>query len=122
SCVTQFPYVTTIPIPDQPYCESRYSDETPSTGGEVVFRVISPSTIGNRDPYSPSIQELIKITNLRINFTKLHTLGDNYLDNRQETTPKYYYALYEMVVRGSCSCYGHAKRCIPTEDELTGNI
>ncbi|CAM4853839.1 unnamed protein product [Rotaria socialis] len=122
SCATQFPYVTTIPIPDQPYCESRYSDETPSTGGEVVFRVISPSTIGNRDPYSPSIQELIKITNLRINFTKLHTLGDNYLDNRQETTPKYYYALYEMVVRGSCSCYGHAKRCIPTEDELKGNV
>ncbi|CAF0763256.1 unnamed protein product [Adineta steineri] len=122
SCGTQFPYIPTLASPDLPYCESRYSDDTPSTGGEVVFRVLSPNTIGNRDPYSPSIQELIKITNLRINFTKLHTLGDNYLDTRQETTPKYYYALYEMVVRGSCSCYGHAKRCIPTEDELKGNI
>ena len=37
SCAAQFPYIPTVPTADQPYCESRYSDDTPSTGGEVNF-------------------------------------------------------------------------------------
>lgn len=32
--------------------------------------------------------------------------------DRQE---KYYYAIWEMIVGGSCSCYGHADRCVPQD-------
>ncbi|CAH1103667.1 unnamed protein product [Psylliodes chrysocephalus] len=114
NCAESFPQIkdgTAQEITDV-ICESRYSGVAPSTDGEIIYRVLPPN-LPIDNPYSEQVQGLLKITNLRINFTKLHTLGDDLLDRREEIQEKYYYAITDMVVRGSCSCYGHANRCLP---------
>lgn len=61
--------------------------------------------------------DLVTLTNLRINFTKSCS-WDTLLGRRQnDSLDKYYCALYEMVVRGSCFCNGQASEmCFNTEE------
>ncbi|KAI7811799.1 laminin subunit beta-4 precursor [Triplophysa rosa] len=116
-CASSFPSIPEGPADslDDVICDSRYSGAEPSTDGEVVLKALDPS-FKIHDPYNPTIQELITITNLRLNFTRLLTLGDTLLSRRRRNPEdKYYYALYEMVVRGTCFCNGHASKCVPLD-------
>ncbi|XP_061844989.1 laminin subunit beta-4 [Colius striatus] len=122
-CAASFPNISSGPAKSvgDVICDSRYSDIEPSTEGEVVLKALDPS-FEIENPYVPHIQELIVLTNLRINFTKLHTLGDALLGRRHgDPLEKYYYAVYEMVVRGSCFCNGHASQCEPLQN-LRGDV
>ncbi|KAM6926955.1 laminin subunit beta-4 [Lycodopsis pacificus] len=116
-CSLWFPSVSNQPADsiDDIVCDSRYSGSDPSTDGEVVLKALDPIfELGN--PYAPNIQDLITLTNIRVNFTRLFTLGDTLLGRRRRNPQdKYYYALYNMVVRGSCFCNGHASQCTPVD-------
>ena len=55
------------------------------------------------------------ITQELLFFFSFLAAGDNLFD--KQAYEKYYYAVYNMIVRGSCSCYGHASRCLPLNGE-----
>uniref|UniRef100_A0A224X9G7 Putative netrin axonal chemotropic factor n=1 Tax=Panstrongylus lignarius TaxID=156445 RepID=A0A224X9G7_9HEMI len=120
NCPASFPNVPTSNNLTDVFCESTYSQVFPVTGGEVILRIISPKnqTQPKNELVPEDLRNLMKMTNLRINFTKLHTLGDDLLDKREEIQEKYYYAVYEMNVRGACWCNGHADSCVPLDDSI----
>ncbi|XP_068452578.1 laminin subunit beta-4 [Clinocottus analis] len=116
-CSRSFPSVSSQPANsiDDIVCDSRYSGSDPSTNGEVVLKALDP-IFELEDPYAPNVQELITLTNLRVNFSGLFTLGDLLQGDRRRTPEdQYYYALYNMVLRGSCFCHGHASSCTPLD-------
>ncbi|XP_041851951.1 laminin subunit beta-4 isoform X2 [Melanotaenia boesemani] len=116
-CALHFPSVPTEPANsiDDVICDSRYSGSEPSTGGEVVLKALDP-VFEIESPYEPNIQDLITLTNIRVNFTHLFTLGDTLLARRRRNPQnKYYYSVYNMVVQGSCFCNGHASQCGPVD-------
>uniref|UniRef100_A0A8B9QL09 Netrin-4 n=1 Tax=Apteryx owenii TaxID=8824 RepID=A0A8B9QL09_APTOW len=91
-------------------CTSRYSDAVPCTRGEVIYRAL---TLANKieDPYSPEAQDLLKLTNLRLLLLKRQECpchGSALLEKPQRFA---HYAIYDLIVRGSCFCNGHAEEC-----------
>uniref|UniRef100_A0A8C3VB94 Netrin-4 n=1 Tax=Catharus ustulatus TaxID=91951 RepID=A0A8C3VB94_CATUS len=91
-------------------CTSRYSDAVPCTRGEVIYRALSPAN-KIEDPYSPEAQDLLKLTNLRLLLLKRQECpchGSALVEKPQRFA---HYAIYDLIVRGSCFCNGHAEEC-----------
>ncbi|XP_035875329.1 netrin-4 isoform X2 [Phyllostomus discolor] len=95
-------------------CTSRYSSPFPCTGGEVIFRALSPP-YDMENPYSAKAQEQLKITNLRVQLLKQQSCPCQ--RNDLNTKPRHFthYAIYDFIVKGSCFCNGHADQCVPVD-------
>eukprot|EP00062_Callorhinchus_milii_P022742 gi/632980837/ref/XP_007907258.1/ PREDICTED: netrin-4 isoform X1 [Callorhinchus milii] len=96
-------------------CTSRYSAPLPCTRGEVIFRALSASP-ELEDPYSLKAQDLLKVTNLRVQLLKRQDCPC--LSKNPALKPQHFahYAIYDFIVKGSCFCNGHADQCVPTAD------
>ncbi|XP_066490239.1 netrin-4 isoform X2 [Tiliqua scincoides] len=95
-------------------CTSRYSSHFPCTGGEVIYRALSPPYSAD-DPYSPEAQEQLKITNLRVQLLKPQSCPCLSNDLNAKPPQLTYYAIYDFIVKGSCFCNGHADHCVPVK-------
>ncbi|NWI54136.1 NET4 protein, partial [Calyptomena viridis] len=96
-------------------CTSRYSSPFPCTGGEVIFRALSPP-YATEDPYSTEAQAQLKITNLRVRLLERQgcpCLPASPAPRAPQPPPSLHFAIYDFIVKGSCFCNGHADHCIP---------
>uniref|UniRef100_A0A452J6Y8 Netrin-1 n=1 Tax=Gopherus agassizii TaxID=38772 RepID=A0A452J6Y8_9SAUR len=91
-------------------CTSRYSDAVPCTRGEVIYRALTP-TNKIEDPYGPEAQDLLKLTNLRLLLLKRQECPCQGLGLLEKPQRFAHYAIYDLIVRGSCFCNGHAEEC-----------
>ncbi|XP_065277204.1 netrin-4 [Emys orbicularis] len=93
-------------------CTSRYSSPFPCTGGEVIYRALSPP-YSAEDPYSAEAQAQLKITNLRVQLLKRQACPCQGNDLNAKPQQFIHYAIYDFIVKGSCFCNGHADHCVP---------
>lgn len=80
---------------------------------QVIFITVPSGTSNNFDRLDSRVLDWTTVTNLRFQFVRLQTLGEDIGPTYQDNNEKYYYAVSSLVVYGSCLCYGHASRCIP---------
>lgn len=114
NCNESFPHISTVKPTNlyKPYCVGVYSNFPSTTNNEVVYRPLSGLT--EHDPIQ--LQSLLKFTNLRINLTQMHMFGDNLINYSDDVMAKYYYAINEMKILGTCFCNGHASLCKPAKN------
>ncbi|KAM3620908.1 uncharacterized protein V6R79_003592 [Siganus canaliculatus] len=109
-------------------CTSRYTNATPCSGGEVILRTLDPSSATTLDPYSPEGLARLTLTNLRIRLLKAQTCPTPDNSPTEKTSPtasalsstslltespaSAAYAIYTLLARGTCLCYGHAEYCV----------
>ncbi len=103
-CKESFPNILTINLKDfnKPFCTNKFSGIESTSGAELYYAPLLQ--LKNRNIDRTKLQDILKLTNIRFNFTKLHML-DHMPQN-------HYYGVSEIKIIGSCVCNGHSSECI----------
>ncbi|XP_076828258.1 netrin-4 [Brachyhypopomus gauderio] len=96
-------------VEDGGQCTEKYSSSQPCSGGEVIFRALSPwDTL---QPYSSEAHARLGITNLRVRLLRPQQCPCRL--KAPPTLPTAPYAIYDLILKGACLCHGHSDQCVP---------
>lgn len=109
-CEFSFPDVSKTNLKDfkKPFCTRKYSGLEISSGAELYYAPLLQ--LNNKSIDRTTLQDTLKFTNLRLNFSKFH-YADIDLNH-------YFYAISEVKLIGSCLCHGHSSECVPLKDKI----
>lgn len=99
--------------PDRALCTSKYSGAYPCSRGEVIYRALPQWE--SLDPFGAEAQEQLRVTNIRMNLLQHQSCPCQAKDPAYlvKTPPTKHFAIYDLIVKGSCFCNGHAEQCVP---------
>ncbi|XP_077449964.1 netrin-4 isoform X1 [Stigmatopora argus] len=95
-------------------CMSKYSGAYPCTRGEVIYRTLPKWE--SLDPFGLEGQQQLRVTNVRIRLLRRQPCPCQAKDGAVwlgGTPPTRHFAIYDLIVKGSCFCSGHAEQCVP---------
>uniref|UniRef100_A0A0K0F7N6 Laminin subunit alpha-5 (inferred by orthology to a human protein) n=1 Tax=Strongyloides venezuelensis TaxID=75913 RepID=A0A0K0F7N6_STRVS len=116
-CARYFGYSSLAPITedDSVVCSSEYSKLQPMDNGEIYINLLENRPGRLNFSNSPVLQEFARATNVRLRLLSVATLHGNLMDihrgNDPTVTRRYFYAIKEIKIGGTCACHGHAKTC-----------
>ncbi|XP_069465378.1 laminin subunit gamma-3 [Ambystoma mexicanum] len=103
------------------FCTAEFSDISPLSGGNVAFSTLEGRPGAYNFDRSPTLQEWVTSTDLRISLNRLNTFGDDIFKDKR-VLQSYFYAISDFSVGGRCKCNGHASECVANaRGQLTCN-
>ncbi|KAJ3611955.1 hypothetical protein NHX12_020234 [Muraenolepis orangiensis] len=90
-----------------------YSGAYPCTRGEVIYRALPPWK--SLDPFGVEARDQLTVTNIRVRLLKPKATAPAPGGAAEDKGPPpgRHFAIYDLIVKGSCLCNGHAQHCQP---------
>ena len=81
---------------------------------QVIYRTLPKWE--SLDPFGLEGQQQLRVTNIRVRLLKRQPCPCQAKDAAaaaHEAVPTRHFAIYDLIVKGSCFCNGHAEQCVP---------